>query len=811
MRFGARVVAPVLVLAIVLAAAWHRLVAAPGSLLVNGQQASIDRACPPHLRGLGNDLTSVFLPRFMYVVRQLRASGHVPAWDATGFGGRPLVGNPQAGWCYPPMWVAWHIGKPAALGWLTAAHLLWAGLGTFALIRRLGFSCPSALLAGACYEVSPYLTAHAFEGHYPHVWSACWYPWAFWAWVLCLRRDPLGYWALPAVLGLTFLTGHPQEWYYLVVVLSLAAIAVGIRRSRVEGARKGLAPVVVWVAALGLSFGWSAMELLPQTAAGQWTLRAGTLPLEQINRYRLHTSNLLQLLSPAALGGPHDYLGDDNYWETVFSIGLIPLILAIAGGSWQRESWNLRPWLLLIGGTAAFAAGKQLGLYSLAYAVLPGLDRFRVPARTLFLANLGASVLIGAGWERVFRASARPATWTLATSRFGRVLLGVASLALVAMMAGAALRTDRPVASIEPSAHRILSNLAESPALWIGVLGAAGAMAVAGLGGRWRTRAAWGLGALAVLELVYSAQAILVVAPASEFLENDRLGVAIIEGDRPERGPLRIATFGTLYPDLRAAALGLEKTNINDSFQIQHAADLYQRLYPILDPARPRKPLDGAMDHVVDEYRAVVAQTVMNVMGVRRVATDRPLSLPGLEPSATVGAIDVLENRGALPMAYVVPSAVPLRRAQDGKRTRLDEFDPKHEVVMIHDPLEGMTGDRQPFTPADWRSNDPDHVRLSVDIEAPGLLVVGMTWMPGWSATVDGAAVVVERGNHWQQVVPITTTGHHEIELRYVPPGLATGTALSGMAALGWVVWGLGLAFQKLRPSRVACAGTIRA
>ena len=34
-------------------------------------------------------------------------------WDDRGFGGRPLVGNPQAGMFYPPVWLVWWSGAPA--------------------------------------------------------------------------------------------------------------------------------------------------------------------------------------------------------------------------------------------------------------------------------------------------------------------------------------------------------------------------------------------------------------------------------------------------------------------------------------------------------------------------------------------------------------------------------------------------------------------------------------------------------------------------------------------------------------------------
>ena len=52
------------------------------------------------------------------------------------------------------------------------------------------------------------------------------------------------------------------------------------------------------------------------------TRRAARLTLRQASRYHVHATNLFQLLGPDALGGPADYFGDDNYWETVLSIGI---------------------------------------------------------------------------------------------------------------------------------------------------------------------------------------------------------------------------------------------------------------------------------------------------------------------------------------------------------------------------------------------------------------------------------------------------------------------------------------------------------
>ena len=152
MRGSLGSVALLLVLPIVSAVCFHRLCAAPGSLIVDWERPSVDHAVRGDSRGIGNDLTSVFLPRFCYIVGQTRENGRPPRWDATGFGGRPLVGNPQAGLFYPPVWLAWWSGSLSALGWLTVGHLLWGGVGVYLLTQSLGLGRPASVVAGGCFR-----------------------------------------------------------------------------------------------------------------------------------------------------------------------------------------------------------------------------------------------------------------------------------------------------------------------------------------------------------------------------------------------------------------------------------------------------------------------------------------------------------------------------------------------------------------------------------------------------------------------------------------------------------------------------------
>ena len=177
--------------------------------------------------------------------------------------------------------------------------------------------------------------------------------------------------------------------------------------------------------------GISAVELLPDLAVRPWLLKRGAIALGQVNRYQLHAENLLQLVNPFALGRPEAFNGHDNYWETVLSIGLAPLVLALIGVAGYRDRGVIRRWGALVIASVVFAAGRKLGLYALAYAVLPGMERFRVPSRKLFLASLGASVLAGAGVQTLLVQRISIPDWLRIKVHLRNGLLAIGLIAMV--------------------------------------------------------------------------------------------------------------------------------------------------------------------------------------------------------------------------------------------------------------------------------------------------------------------------------------------------------------------------------------------
>jgi hypothetical protein len=671
-------------------------------------------------------------------------------------------------------------------------------------VRSVGAGRWSATIAAAIYQASPLLMAHTFEGHYPHVWAACWYPWAFWAFRDQRFSRLRGRLLLPVILTLTFLTGHPQEWLLLVLALSAWSAHDFWVAWRAREARQGVAQAVGWVVSLSLSIGLAAVELAPELAVKPWLARNADAPagLEIPRRYHVWVLNAWQLLSPRALGGPTDYFGDDNYWETLLSTGLAPLVLAVVAALRHPDRKLVGGWLVLAAAAIWFSCGRHLGLYALAYLLVPGMSWFRVPARALFLANLAGVVLAGLGVETLRTRMADAHAWRKLGVRFSAIALALLTGLCLIRYAHAGDDSSRTAAA----SARVLGDACLR--LTLAAITAVILMGSLARGPRTSRLAGGLLGLAAVCELGWYGFALLQVAPVERFSGCDRLAAALVslETDSPGGGRLRIKARDSFCTDLQAAALGIAKTNVNDVFQLEHGTALYETLYPVA--ARQRRRWDLPMRDAVEDYKREIRQAVFDRTSVGYLVSDRFESDPGW-PVAAQGSSSgshwiIQRNPSALPRAYVVPAADVVADEQPFPAAQFRGVDPREKVLMSVDPLRQLPGGpRQAFTAAAWSSLDPDHPVLEVTTQAPGLLVITDTWMPGWTARVDGAITPIYRGNVAQRVIPVWNAGRHTITLDYDPPGFALGLQVTACSV---VVWGLMGVFW--RASRRATALT---
>jgi hypothetical protein len=149
--------------------------------------------------------------------------------------------------------------------------------------------------------------------------------------------------------------------------------------------------------------------------------------------------------------------------------------------------------------------------------------------------------------------------------------------------------------------------------------------------------------------------------------------------------------------------------------------------------------------------------------------------------------VEVLENRDALPRAWIVHSAIETSQAETLKQLGSGGVDPRQTALLERPPPdldrpENPSADRATVT-----EYEADRVRLETATGARGLLVLSEAYYPAWKAYVDGEPVPLYVADHVLRAVPVPA-GEHTVELRYESWSLRIGVAVSLGFCLALVV-----------------------
>lgn len=386
---------------------------------------------------LGRGDTLLYFYPYWHAAAAALWAGRVPLWNPDIFMGVPFLANSQAGFFYPLNWPMWLLlPTPYAVSAAILLHVALAGAGAYLAGRRtLALERPAALFAAALFALGGYLTAQV--EHVNQLQALAWLPWLFaalgpWADDATVRgrsawRTAL---ALAILFALQLLAGHAQT-----VFISGVAVAVWLaawlwpqwRRQGRAGWRRVARPVGALAGGVALAVALAAAQLLPTLELTGLSSRQGGLSLNEVLSFSWQPLHLTRALLPG--------YGDALFSEYVAFLPLTGLALAIVGAWRWRHDAAVRPWVVVIMMALVLALGRFTPVYLL-LGRLPGFDLFRVPARWLAVAALGAALLAGLGWQRVAGVAAldRASAAAAATRRELRPPLVAAAVLLAALV-----------------------------------------------------------------------------------------------------------------------------------------------------------------------------------------------------------------------------------------------------------------------------------------------------------------------------------------------------------------------------------------
>ncbi len=349
------------------------------------------------------DFRTVHLPLATFAADSFR-HGEFPLWDPYTYCGYPIYANIQAAFFYPPVLAATLAGAwlgdaflPRLLAIAVVAQIVFAGICTYTLLRRLGARSAAAWIAGTMYELGCFFASQG--EHMGAMQAASWLP-LVWLCVVELRAGVRWGWvgALAGALAMSVLAGLPQV--AVAAFASAFALAVIVCLFR-AGRWVALVPVLIggaWGLVLAAIQFIPSAELVQNSVAkyrSEWLQSGGGI----------HPGALVSLILP-------------NYWS-VFDLSkfhgpgdltflylyssLLGLALAIAAVVWRPDLWS-RVFAVLTALATIAMLGDTTPVGRVFLALLPVNVRIGIHPEFFFCAfSLGLAVLAGLGAERLLR------------------------------------------------------------------------------------------------------------------------------------------------------------------------------------------------------------------------------------------------------------------------------------------------------------------------------------------------------------------------------------------------------------------------
>ncbi len=816
-------------------AGWHRLLVAVGLLapllilyrsVVFAGEAWLDF-----------DLLLTFQPRYRLLAAGL-AEGRIPLWMEGVLGGFPVAFS-EFGWFYPLTWGLLRVFEPLRAYFIeTSLGLMLAAASAYALGRVWGLSRRGAFLAAFLYAYSPFVFATARLLNWADIFFVL--P----AGLLAIERIAQGrrMWAvgLAVITGIAGLGGSP-EIVLLFVSVWLVYALFRLTWTWREAGRAPALEVGAWLLAsvlLGLALG--AVRFLPTIETIALSGRAGGLEYTAAAVGSIPPWNLVLGYLYPSFEIPRVFDETLNAEELLY-LGILTPVIALLALVAARRRRVVRFLAVLVVVTWVLA----MGAYSLGFPLLhklPLFSYFRDPSRFGIPATFGLAFLAAFGFELLPRpdlAAARAVGWLVRAWTWLAGLIAGGTLAATIALTGFAFLIvpygydyiDRVIVGTEGrflTAERYYRTFDQLYARLESAFSLAGptprlvlVTAVLGALLLWAYRrgslrgvhAQMGVGAVLAVDLLLAPGHVIPTVPA-EWYDRPSPLLAVAADDRDGR-----------FISYRPLAQKFELSTATGDRLSRDQRDLIEWVFLTATRA-PNLALDGG-PRTIDGYEDLMPRSTAQFLAF--VGSESAL-VPGFASDASLDAaarLDILESRlGALAAANVryITSGVPLPieglREVHAGAIPLPEWAGVEQPLYVYEihnwrpeawiarrwsvvddseslleqlaerPDHAFTSRDPGIEPGQVTSRSdvigpivrgPERVDLSVDLAAPGLLVLNHAPNPGWSAEVNGRPAEILTVNMVSRGLALPA-GAHEISMRFEPPGFAAGVTASLVA-----------------------------
>jgi hypothetical protein len=734
---------------------------------------------------VGKDTVTQYYPWYSYLGERLR-SGDIPAWNPYQFSGAPLAADPLSGWTYLPAMIVFTIlPVSTAAGIYLFVHLLLAGLFTYALGRTLRLNMAGSMLAAVAYEFNGFIYWRNLCCS-PYASVMTWLPLAVLGAELAIRSsrwlDRGLWWGVGGLALSQILAAWPgQGSYYALLALGgyVAYRTLLFPPGNIRGIRgRALGLLLHGGGVLMFGFGLAAAGILPRLEyQALSSLADGYASIEGVR---------------AAWGG---WTSEDWKRLLVPSLvypGLTTLALALAAPLLARRRHAVPYFVVLVLCTLILAGREVTPLHTVLYHLLPGFEWIHPhgPARIKVILYLGFALLAGATLSRLEELGrsagiliALPVLTSLLLITFGMsgAVQGLFStdpgitIPAASLLALVAANVCVVVYAFSPVGRRVAASLVVLVVfadLFVAGKATIADYETADLGKE-----------LVKIDLAHYYEP----TGAATFLQSETEDTpARYFGFGPHpHGEKRSFHYNNWFAERDTTALLASNLGTSAGLQsVQGYNAVHIARYDEYIEALNRRSQGY---HNTDVLPQGLDSPLLDLLNVRYIvvpAVAQPeqsvlRELKDTHPTVySDDRVDVLENRDALPRAWIVHSAKRVARTKTLKLLSSGEVDPRRTALLERPPPDLVRPEDASADRASVTAYEADRIRLRTSSGASGLLMLSEAYYPAWKAYVDGRPVPLYVADHVLRAVPVPA-GEHTVELRYESSPLRIGLAIS--------------------------------
>jgi hypothetical protein len=734
----------------------------------------------------GSDFVSGAYMTYKFIYDTFKLYDQFPLWYPNLYGGAPMVDAVTYGHSFYPISLALQrVIAPSILNaWYYFIHICLAGFGTYLFLRKSRFSGTASFLSGIAYMFTSSMVSLIYAGHDGKIIVSSLLPWLLLFLGKAIEFDLWRRWLLWSLcaamtIGLALLSPHVQMTYYLLLAGLFFAIAKLYQRYRngmplgrmiSSGAVRG---------AIILLFGFSlyAVQAIPLNHYLKFSPRGQDKGYKFATSYSMPPEEIVNTVWPEFSGlidkdsgdGPtHWYWGRRDLKLHTEYIGVIPIFLAMLGLLYGKRK-RLKIFFLCLGGFALIVAlGGFTPLYYLVYYLIPGMAKFRSPAMIFNIFSFSVIVLSAMGIQTLMDKVYKERTGINLLITLGVILLiglifSAAKDGMTAMLSAFAAKGWGAQALWQSFPEMVKGFWIAFAFLALGII-ATLLMIKNRLPFKWWSIS---LALLIFLELWrVDAKFIKIVPGPEEYFAKDEV-VRALEKDKAlfRTWPLQVHQQGNYLSLYGVQTVGGEHPNP-------------LRRYNEFVGTDPKRLLP-------DFHNLFQATAFLNILNVKYLLMQQPVNHPSfvLSDSCYSGRVKIYRNQTVLPRAWIVGDYEKITRDQEIlDRMKQADFDPAKTVILEEEP-DGFMAGVTPKGTVQIDSYQANNVKMTVEADKPGILVMSDNHYPEWQAIVDGRPAKIYRADYTFRAL-VVPSGKHVVEFIYHSKYFILGLTISIISAI---------------------------